>query len=217
MKIGFYKTQAALVISAFIATEALADTDVTAGTTGNYVGLQLGSSNLYAQTLSLPNQNGVPTLTRPSKKGFVARAFWGYQFINYLALEGGFVYFTPATYNIQNGSSPEQQVKGVDLLGKGVLPLYWGFNAFAKLGAFIAYYTKAGLLAPQPNSSHDGAHGFTVRPEFGLGLDYAFTPNWHVDLSVNQITKGSQVPKINYYAFGLSYHAVDLFCGQFLC
>lgn len=216
MRLGLCK-RLMVCLFAVISMQASANTDITTGTTGNYLGIQLGTSNMDAQTLSLPNYNGDYVLTRPSKKGFGTRVFWGYQFINYLGLEGGFAYFTPATYNIQDGNSPEWRVEVVDILGKGVLPLYWGINFFVKAGAAIAAYKQGGLLAPNPTSSHDGANGITVRPEFGVGIDYAFTPNWHVDLSATQITKGSQVPKISYYAIGLSYHAVDIYCGQFLC
>lgn len=220
MRLGFYKGLMALVLSSVLLTPVCAETDIntiTPGVVGNYIGIQLGTSNISAQTMELPNSAGVPVLTRPSRKGFGTRLFWGYQFAKYIALEGGYAYYTPATYNIQDGNSPELRLQALDIVGKGILPLYWGFDAFFKAGAAIVYYNEGGLLAPNPQSSHDGMNGLTVRPEFGIGASYAFTPNFHVDLSANRITAGSVVPTTSYVAVGLSYHAVDLFCGQFLC
>ncbi|HSW70430.1 MAG TPA: outer membrane beta-barrel protein [Gammaproteobacteria bacterium] len=217
LRLGLYKSLRVVGLSFVLITGASAEPPVVAGMVGNYFGLQLGTSNIHAQNEYLPNSQGDLVLTRPSRKGFGTRVFWGYQFINYLGLEGGYAYYTPATYNIQNGNSPELRLQAFDILGKGVLPLFWGISAFAKAGAAIVFYNLGGLLSPNPQSAHDGSNGVTVRPEFGLGLGYAFASNWTVDISANRITQGSQVPKTDYFAIGLSYHAVDLFCGQFLC
>ncbi len=220
MRLGFLKGLFALLISGGMITLACAETDIsnmTAGLTGNYFGVQLGTTVVHAQDLFLPNSEGVYVNTRPSRKGFGTRFFWGYRFINYLALEGGYNYFSPATYNITNGNSPELRLSGVDIVGKGILPLFWGIDFYGKAGAIILHWVQGGLLAPNPQSSHDGANGITVRPEVALGFSYAFTPNWVVDISGTLITQGGKIPKTNFYAIGLSYRAVDIFCGQFLC
>jgi len=220
MRAGFFKGLLALLLSGALISLAYAETDIRnirAGLVGNYFGVQLGTTDIHAQDLELPNSEGIPTLTRPSRKGFGTRLSWGYRFVDYLALEGGYTYYSPATYSITNGNSPELRIQSVDILGKGIFPLYWGIDVFAKFGAAIMAYKQGGLLAPQPTSSHDGAHGITIRPDFGIGASYAFTPNWVVDLSATWITQGGVIPKTNFYAVGLYYRAVDLFCGQFLC
>lgn len=220
MRFGFLKGLLALLLGTALITKGNAATDmtnVTAGVVGNYFGIQFGNTTVHAEDLQLPNSDGDLVLTRPSRKGFGTRVFWGYRFINYLALEGGYTYFSPAVYNITNGNSPEVRLQAIDIVGKGILPLFWGLDVYAKAGPAIVAWKQGGLLAPNPLSSHDGAHGITVRPEFVLGASYAFTPNFTVDLSATLITQGSKVPKTNFYAIGLSYHAVDLYCGQFLC
>lgn len=221
MWLGFLKNSfIVLLLSLGMVCSAQAETDIRnirAGLTGNYLGMQVGTTVLHAEDLMLPNSDGVYVNVRPSRKGFGTRFFWGYRFIDYLALEGGYTYFSPATYSIPNGNSPELRMQGVDFVGKGIYPLFWGIDVYAKAGAIILRWVQGGLLAPNPQSSHDGANGITIRPEVALGLSYAFTPNWVVDVSATLITQGSQVPKTNFYAIGLSYRAVDLFCGQFLC
>ncbi len=195
------------------------DEKVTGGTTGNYVGFQMGETNVSSADMELPNYDNQIVLVRPSNKGYGFRVYWGYQFTNYVAFEGGYGYYSPSTYNIPNGNQPEFKMGVVDLMGKGIAPLFWGFSVFVKGGAALVYYKQAGLLAPLPPNVNGtpGSDSITIRPEVGLGASYAFTPNWSVDLTATRITKGGVVPNSDMYTIGISYHAVDLYCGQFLC
>ena len=78
-------------------------------------------------------------------------------------------------------------------------------------------YKEAGLLAPNPKGGKDGMSGVTMRPLFGGGLSFNFTPNIMVELTASRITSGGVVPNSDLISIGLSYHAVDLYCGQFMC
>lgn len=86
-----------------------------------------------------------------------------------------------------------------------------------KGGAAIVFYKQGGLLAPNTLGGEDGSTGLTARPEVGAGMAYNFSPNWSVDLTATRITGGGIVPNSDMYSIGLTYHAVDLYCGQFLC
>ena len=38
-----------------------------------------------------------------------------------------------------------------------------------------------------------------------------------VDVSFNRVMAGGIAKNVDFYALGLSYHFVDVYCGQFLC
>jgi len=193
---------------------------VRGGVVGNYLEVEFGSTRIHAQNEFLPDDNGNIQNVRPSGNGFGLRLSWGYQFSEYLALEGGYSYYSPAVYNIPNGNSPEFRFQTIDIMGKAILPLYWGLSVFGKAGPAFALYKQAGLLAPPPSNNPNGKGGMnsiTVRPDVAVGVNYAFSPNWSVDVSWSRILGAGIVPATDMYGIGLSYHAVDLYCGQFLC
>ena len=109
MRMGFLKCFAVLFLSSLagIAQAEFKEADITAGVVGNYVGMQVGKTNLHAITQVLPNYSGMPVLTKPSTNGFGLRIYWGYQFTDYLGLETGYAYYSPAIYNIEGGNSPK--------------------------------------------------------------------------------------------------------------
>lgn len=190
---------------------------VTAGTTGNYFGFQMGGTNIHSTDKYLHDHSGALRLTRPSNNGFGVRVYWGYQFLTYLGLEGGYAFYSPSIYKINNGNQPELRIQALNLVGKGTLPLYYGFNVFIEGGGALVFYKQGGLLAPNSKGATSGSSGVTVRPQFGGGASYSFMPNWSVDATFTRITSGGVVPNSDMYSIGLSYHAVDLYCGQFLC
>jgi opacity protein-like surface antigen len=205
-----------LVLGFVFTAVAHAEPVVTSGSAGNYLGMQLGISKMHGQEKYLPDSGGTPVLTKPSDKGFAMRMYWGYQFVDYLAIESGYGYLSPETYNIPNGNSPELRMQMLDFLGKGILPLWWGFNVYGKVGAALVFYNQGGLLAPNP-AGKSGSSGMTMRPEIGAGVSYSFNPNWSVDFSGTRIMKGGAVPDSDMLTISFTYHAVDLYCGQFLC
>jgi len=208
----------ALTLVGFFALSVFSNA-VYAVAAGNYYGLQVGRSYLKNSDMVLPDDNGNEVLTRPSNNGFGARLYTGYQFNPYLGLEAGYTYYTPSYYNIPNGKSPQSKIVAVDFVGRAITPSYYGFNAYAKAGVAIVEYTQAGLLAPNTTNpgGPDGTNGFKPRPIIGLGIDYDFSQNWVVDISYSRILAGGNVPQANLLTAGFSYHAVDLYCGQFLC
>lgn len=198
------------------ATLCYAEQDIIGGATGSYVGFQVGGTRVHGPEKYLPNIIGVPVLTQPSNNGMGFRFYWGYQFSSYLGFEGGYAYYSPSTYKIPNGNSPQLRLQTIDFLGKGILPLFAGMNAFVKGGIAMVFYKQGGLLAPSSTGA-SGSSGMTARPEVGGGISYNFTPNWSVDATMTRITKGGVIPNSDMYTLGLTYHAVDLYCGQFLC
>ncbi len=205
------------LITLLVSSALHAEPVVTSGSAGSYFGVQVGASKVDGSSQHLPNSLGVPVLVQPSKNGFGTRLFWGYQFSKYLAFENGWAYYSAATYNIPNGNSPQIRIQALDFVGKAIMPLWWGFDVYGKGGAAIVFYNQGGLLAPSSTGAQSGASGITMRPELGAGISYSFTPNWTVDVSATRIMKGGQVPNSDLYTIGLAYHAVDLYCGQFLC
>lgn len=215
-----YRTSFQFLLLGIFFTSVLvhAEPTVTSGSAGNYFGMQIGGSRIHGLDKYLPNRTETLVLTKPSNNGFAARFYWGYQFVDYLAIEVGYGYYSPETYNIPNGNSPEVRIQALDFVGRGILPLWWDFNVYGKAGAALVFYSKGGLLAPSATEGHnDGISGMTMRPEVGVGVSYSFTHNWSIDISATRIMKGSAVPNSDMYAIGLTYHAVDLYCGQFLC
>jgi opacity protein-like surface antigen len=52
---------------------------------------------------------------------------------------------------------------------------------------------------------------------YGVGVSYDVTQNWVVDFAYTTFTGGSGIQGADLMALGVSYHFVDLMCGQFLC
>ncbi len=127
------------------------------------------------------------------------------------------------------------RIRGVDLLGK----LDYSYNdtigLFVKGGLVGVYQTIPGGL--QPTAAHwepapvtasnpsgtkfvsTGSNEYKTKwaPAFSFGVTYDFTQNWQMDASWNQYFVGGPISTTSLFALGLSYHFVDVYCGQFLC
>lgn len=175
-----------------------------------------GSSNPANPTIQSSDSNN---------GGFSGRLGLGYDFNQYIALEGGFQTLSPAyreinNVNVVNGPisilSGSQIVKtslyDADLIAKLTLPL-GSFFVYADGGAAYVHteaqgatltYTSEFEGVPTDstpvtvwNSSNDVGY---IRPEAGAGLGYNFTPSFGVDVSYSRIFGAGQMNDQNYLA-----------------
>lgn len=227
----------ALALSLLVSSAAFATTE------GWFVGAGVGATSVSNKSATLTAVTNTSVITigpiTPSKNGFGARLFTGYNFNHYSAVEFGYTYFGASTYKIPSsagviGSDPQIHQNVFDVLGKVSMPFFnSGFEIFAKGGLAVVRLSKsktlitptAGQIAscqstagstPQlcPGSS---SPTLSARPEFAIGASYDFTPNWVMELSYAQILKGGNIPNMSFASISFSYHWVDRYCGQFLC
>jgi hypothetical protein len=201
----------------------------TATGTGPYVGLQVGQTNLnnvaYNVNTGLPESTCNPAtgagciilLTDPNNTGIGERIFFGIQMNRYAAFEIGATNYAPSVYspNVDGDSNePTIRVYAIDIVGKGMYSLY-NFTLFGKIGGAGTRETASSALVGAPEQVLKGFVSAHVTA--GVGISWDITPNWVVDISASRIFKGSHFPEADFYGIGLSYHWVDLYCGQFLC
>lgn len=207
-----------------------------ATTSGFYLGLMAGyaqndAKNVNAAVQGLVNGLPVTTVVKPRGQMFGTRPYLGYQTNDYAAFELGFTYFTNISYNQIDQTvflcgSPSIGVRSVEVLGKGILPFYY-FDIFFKAGLAAIYMNESAVLNPingafYPVQYRNHPCGksknlVTYDPVLAIGASYNITPNWVTDLTLSSYLVGGKVNRINWLALGISYHWVDLFCGQFLC
>lgn len=210
---------------------------------GLYLGLMMGPGSndgsqqpmqvLPAPTAALPNALTWPS--NPKSTQFGSRIFMGYKFNTYAGFEWGFSYFSGISYKLQSpspGMTPAAgttaRVRSIDLLGK----LDYSYNdtigIFGKLGVAAIYSTTPGALnitnyptntpAGQPiKNTGSNTYRTKLSPTFSIGASYDFNQSWQMDFSWTRLFIGSSISTMNLYALGLSYHFVDVYCGQFLC
>jgi opacity protein-like surface antigen len=135
---------------------------------------------------------------------------------------------------LQAAAGTTGRLRDIDFVGK----LDYSYNNtigfYGKAGIAGIYTTTPGGLqpttarwipAPTKADSHatkfvnTGSNKYTTKltPTFSVGITYDINPNWQTDFSWTRILVGDAVKNVNYLALGLSYHFVDLYCGQFLC
>lgn len=182
---------------------------------GFYMGAQLGMSNTNNQMRTVLT---TPSVTvQPKNTGPGGRIFAGYGINQYAAFEGGFTRYAPSTYNVTASglsSNPTIRENGVDIVAKGMYPIY-SFAVFGKAGVAFIRQSLAGSL----NGNAGQANGTStfVRPTAALGVSYDFSQNWVAELSYSRVFKGGNFENADLVTLGVSYHFVDVYCGQFLC
>lgn len=207
-------------------------TNANAVATGGYFGVEGGLSTVNSPSLTFPGT--VPLApTSPSNTGFGFRMYLGNLVAKYFAFELGLARYAPSTYSPNSTiivSKPQIHVNAFDLTGKLYLPINFGnscstfatFGLFAKAGLAVIFTGSAGSIVNigqsigQTTGIYSG-NSTSVRPALGLGASLDLTQNWVADVSATQISNATNVPRVTFYALGISYHFVDVFCGQFLC
>lgn len=151
--------------------------------------------------------------------GFTVGGDLGYQFNQYLAVEGGWYYlpklkFTtnikisslaPGTYNVKSGIAYGAF--------KGMAPVYINTYVFGKLGVAYAYnQSSAALPTLKPPFNVTSRSNFW-NPLFAAGVQYCFTPNCSVNAQYNFVpgyrgasySRFSTVPVMHLFTIGLGY------------
>ncbi|MBV8803187.1 MAG: outer membrane beta-barrel protein [Gammaproteobacteria bacterium] len=210
---------------------------------GAYIGLIAGASNAHNKTENVqtgvsqvaPTTNPDPTASTPpaavpvapSNSGMAGGFIIGYAFNQYGAFELGYTHYASSSYSKPNGSQLTHDstinLNTIDLAMKGSIP-FQAVNIFGKIGILQAYQGFSGSLEPvtvQPSGKVVAAGNnlavTAVRPMFGFGVSYDITQNWVVDVTYTTFTGGGGVQGADLLALEMSYHFVDLMCGQFLC
>ncbi|OGT41277.1 MAG: hypothetical protein A3F42_07305 [Gammaproteobacteria bacterium RIFCSPHIGHO2_12_FULL_37_34] len=189
---------------------------------GFYMGLAAGPATNSGGTQQLQVENSATTTPgNPRSNQFGTRIFMGYDFAQYIGVEGGLDYFSNVRYKTAAGtttcSSATARVRDFDFLIKGMLPIKV-IDVFGKAGVAITYLTTSGDLNPDLNK-HCGpsTNQILYRPMISVGMSYDLSQNWVADVSWARIMVGNVVSSVDFYGVGISYHFVDRYCGQFLC
>lgn len=203
---------------------------------GLYLGLMMGPGSndgkeqpLQVQPLPTSSQPQATTApANPKSTMFGSRVFIGYKFNEYGAFEGGFSYFSGITFvlkdpNLVPVAGKTMRVRSIDLVGKLDYSYSNIVGFFAKGGVAAVYTTTPGALNitnyNQKTGKNSGSNTYKTKlsPTFSLGATYDLNQNWQTDISWTRLATGGAVNYVNLYAIGLSYHFVDVYCGQFLC
>lgn len=179
----------------------------------------------------------------PSNTGLAERLFLGSYINEYAGIEMGYSHYTASSYNttlvnqqiqlapqpmpapptpataVMLTNTPTIRESAIDLGVKIMYP-FSKFDVFGKLGMSYNRRSMSGSLTNQasdPTAKRNGTVN-QLLPQLGVGVSYDFTPRWVLDFSINETLAGANDYKaIRFYAVGISYHIVTLYCGQFIC
>lgn len=199
------------------ALASVATTSTTATDSGIYLGVQAGYGDTNWNDIKGSNDAGFANVSTSVKDtGFAGRLFAGYDFNQYLAVEGGYTYFpnsditnTFQTSAINFGGivvpasteTDKYTIKtyGLDLVGRINVPVYQNFGLYAKAGP--GYLHTSGF----------GGNVGNVDLVYGFGADYKITDHLIADASFtrfngdHQLNSSSYQPNADLYALGLAY------------
>ncbi|HTM64340.1 MAG TPA: outer membrane beta-barrel protein [Gammaproteobacteria bacterium] len=139
-----------------------------------------------------------------------------------------------SSFPLQAAAGTTARLRDIDFVGKLDYSYSDTIGIYAKAGVAAVYTTTPGALQPTASrwvpaptrsnpygtkliSTGSNKYSSKLTPTFSVGVTYDINPNWQTDISWTRIMVGSAVKNMNYFAIGLSYHFVDLYCGQFLC
>lgn len=189
---------------------------------GFYLGLAMGpannnGSNQQAQRLSPSTETVTAT---PLSQQFGTRVFMGYKMNDNFGTEWGFTLFSGIKYDtkdVQTCSSAKTRVRDLEFVGKGSYPMTWA-EPFVKAGVALAYQTSSGTFNPDL-SADCGKTTVSTKfvPTVGVGVGYDLNQNWVIDASWTRLMTSGAAGAMDFYGIGISYHIVDIYCGQFLC
>ena len=221
--------------------------DAMAIAPGLYMGLMMGPATnsggeKAVQVYPLPTATSPTANTgfaNPKSTQFGSRLFLGYKFNPYASFEGGFTYFSGINYILKDPAlvptgGTTGRVRLIDFVGK----LDYSYNNtvgfYGKVGVAATYTTTPGALnitnyEVQPAGTKadptavkivtSGSNTYTAKlsPTFALGVSYDIDQSWQIDASWNSVFVGGSIGSMTLYGLALSYHFVDVYCGQFLC
>jgi opacity protein-like surface antigen len=188
---------------------------------GFYMGVMTGPATNTAGTQYIQVGENSVTRANPKSTQWGSRLFMGYKINQYAGTEGGLSLYSKvdyATNNVDPCSTAKARVRTFDVVGKGSFPIASAFDIFGKAGVALTYLTTTGSLNPDLSKScGKSQYVEKFRPTVSVGASYDLSQNWVVDFSLNRIMVGGAVSNVDLYALGISYHFVDVYCGQFLC
>ena len=193
-------------------------TGIQAAHPGPYVGMGVGVSRLDTTS----PYGGYDEATH-NQGGLGGRVFLGYHPSRHFGLEMGYARYARSRYQVDLdvlSSSIRYEMKAVDWVGKGYMPLFDSSWNLYVLGG-IAYVEDkvtfhpgdvplASGVTPPPNGSTTYRH---VRPLYGVGVEYD-VPNSPITTSMefsriqgtgNRLMQPSAVPFANMLTVNLAY------------
>ena len=188
---------------------------------GMYLGIGFGPATNSAKdqivrAASPPYPPGTTTKAKPKSNQFGSELYAGYKMNKWAAWELGFNYFTNINYTskLEAEHNTSSRIRTINLLGKGYLPFWNSFDVFAKAGVAVSYLTFSGSLSSTGKNKYE----IKYSPMYAIGASYDLNQSFVVDVSLNQIAVGNKVfGSVTFAAISLSYHIVEVYCGQFLC
>lgn len=187
---------------------------------GFYLGGSVGISRTkidkgsFDSELSALGIGGISSSTDETDTAFRLRA--GYQFNDYIAIEGGYANLGTFKYNVDfrtpiAGNAYEKiKVDGFDISAVGTLPVGQGFSLLGKVGAFFSR-TKANATATTAlANASDDAKATETNLLTGLGIQYAINRNLTVRAEWERFFKvgnndSTGEGDIDLYSLGLNY------------
>lgn len=189
---------------------------------GFYLGLMAGPATNSGGTQQAQVENSAETTpATPSSNQFGSRAFMGYKINRFAGFEGGFTYYSGINYDtkdVPTCGGATVRVRDIDLLAKGYLPFGQSFAVTGKAGAAVVYQTTSGALNPSGTTEcGKTTYENNYRPTYGVGVEYTLNQRWVAEIDWNRLEAGNAAGSVDFFGFGVSYHIVDTYCGQFLC
>jgi OmpA-OmpF porin, OOP family len=175
---------------------------------GFYVGGQLGY--VHTNFKDTDNSNGISS-SNVDNNGIGWGGLVGYQFNSYFALEAGYLGADGMKISDPNGLPIDENLdmRAVDLLVKGILPINDRVNIYGKVGAASVRATTSydirwmtidtpALVTSQTTET---------KPVIGVGVSWDITPHLPLDISWLHIAKaGGDIPSADFVLVGLGYH-----------
>ena len=164
---------------------------------GLYIGGQAGYGNVdYSSS----------NVYKTDQDNLAGRAFIGFSFTPYIALEGGYLSLPDNKFTLYPGA-PKLVIKtdAWDVLAKLTVPLSdLGMNPSCSP---VSLYVKGGAAYVNADvSGYLSGSDSNWQPEAAAGLAYHFSTNLSADISYNHIFSNSDHPKVEFAALGLIYN-----------
>lgn len=185
---------------------------------GGYFGANAGMSSLESQIPDVSPLGG-DVASKKTTSGFGGGLFFGANINQYAGLELGINHYA----NVKNSGADicegdDIQTNAFNVLGKGMIP--FGSSGLTLIGkGGIAGVRTTGPGDFHPSTGKCSSESRTdAKPTIAIGASYDMSQTWVAEVSYSRIFVNNDFLKsANMISLGISYHFVDVFCGQFLC
>lgn len=171
---------------------------------GVYVGGQVGETNTHFNTARLGLQTADVRI-----QGFSGRAYGGYAFNDYFALEAGYLRFSPTrVLNINNtGVRGNVDEHSIDAVLRASYPLKHGFQVSGKFGLAYLEAEPNAVLRANSTNFYTNASVAHYRPIYGAGASYDVNSHVAVTGSWLHLHEHRALPRGDLIALGLELKA----------